>query len=718
MAVQYWVGDFFVDLSRNQITQKERSQTVAPKALAVLTYLAEHQGKVVSYDELFSNVWPDTVVTPNTLQRSIAQLRKLLGEDSKRQSFIKTHAKQGYSLECAVKWQGAEAVTKPKLEVGNAHSGDNAIAILSKPEATSTWATLGFKLMCAFAVVAMLGFIGVNGFSPEQPSKWSIGELRSLTATDNKEFGGGYSPDGRYVVFHRYAADPCINSNIWAKNTETQEEMRLTKDWGNYGAHSFSKDGKRLVFIQSERCDKPVTQKYCYKLLSLDFASALKNPQAPEVLLECKNSKITRPAWLNNNRIAFMQKLSDRWQLSSYSIEDNESTIIYAPHEGNIIDYDYSVTKDLIALTSVRDDDRLYIEMLKPDGQLVSSHPIEYPPEIPNRRLIYPNFTPQAKELIFSTGRQLFTLSYEGQINNISLPIDQPMGSPIFHPNGKQMLVIKGNFDSDIVTIPRAQLGLTPAGQILTQGDNHYAVVERSNLAERHALYQPDGELIAFHSSRSGEGQIWLSDGQRAWQLSRFPIDTFISGFDWADDGSRVLVNANNALVELSLDSEQKDYPFNYPVEKLFQWNDNDNTALLVARIRGVSKFIELDLNSSKFRVVTDKKVNWALRSDDGRLIYSDHLDQFWQPGPAEDRLIERLTDQGSRSQFIIKDDVIYGINEEFQLWSFDLNETTFTVLGNMPHNVERLSDINQTDVLFTLRISARKELAELTLAN
>mgnify|MGYP000695125886 CR=1 FL=1 len=104
MALQYWVGDFFVDLSRNQVTQKEQSKTIAPKALAVLTYLAENQGRVVSYDELFDKVWPDTVVTPNTLQRSIAQLRKVLGEDSKVQSYIKTHAKQGYSLECDVRW--------------------------------------------------------------------------------------------------------------------------------------------------------------------------------------------------------------------------------------------------------------------------------------------------------------------------------------------------------------------------------------------------------------------------------------------------------------------------------------------------------------------------------------------------------------------------------------------------------------------------------------
>ena len=105
MAAQYWVGGFFIDLSRNQITQNNQSQTIAPKALAVLTHLAEHQGKVVGHEELLAKVWPDTVASPNTLQRNIAQLRKALGDDGKVQVYIKTHAKQGYSLECDVRWQ-------------------------------------------------------------------------------------------------------------------------------------------------------------------------------------------------------------------------------------------------------------------------------------------------------------------------------------------------------------------------------------------------------------------------------------------------------------------------------------------------------------------------------------------------------------------------------------------------------------------------------------
>jgi DNA-binding winged helix-turn-helix (wHTH) protein len=336
MAVQYWVGDFFVDLSRNQVTQKEQSQTIAPKALAVLTYLAENKGRVVSYDELFDKVWPDTVVTPNTLQRSIAQLRKVLGADHKLQSYIKTHAKQGYSLECDVRWHDEantqSLVKQEPLLTTNATTSiatdTNTDTEYSKPETKqenvssrveienpspvkTPWSAL--RLISIFVGIVLLGVIGFNTLTPEQPFKLNVGELRSLTTTDNKEFGAIYSPDGEYIVFLRYSEKLCIESNIWAKNIKTQKETQLTKNMARYDSHSFSKDGKTLVFIKTEKCSQPITQKNCYKLMTLDFDKALRAPQSPNLLMECKNSRITKAKGLNNNKVSLIQDLSNRW---------------------------------------------------------------------------------------------------------------------------------------------------------------------------------------------------------------------------------------------------------------------------------------------------------------------------------------------------------------------------------------------------------------------
>jgi len=709
MTAQYWIGGFFIDSSRNQITQNKNSQTIAPKALAVLTYLAENQGKVVSQDALLAKVWKDTTVSPNTLQKNVAQLRKALGDNG--DVYIKTHAKQGYSLECDVRWQKSSFDGDADSDLESADKTDipsnSQFSQSKKPPNRS----LGLRYFLIAIVV--FGIIGYSTFDRRQTPMLSFGELRAVTSTDNGEFASIYSPDGQYVVFHRYSTEGCIN-NIWAKNTKTQKEIQLTQNFDAYGRHSFSKDGKRLVFIKTVDCSEPVNQKKCYQLVSLDFHKALESPQPMQMLLECKNSEIKYPQWLNNNDIALLQKHTDRWQLISYSMSENKSKDIYSVSGGNIIYFDYSVAEDLIALTSVHDDGKYYIETLKPDGQVISSHQIKFPNEIPNFRFIYPNFSSLDNQLIFSTGRQLFTLATDGQITNISLPIDEPMGTPVFHPNGKQMLVIKGHYDSDIVTLPLAELAQI---QSVQKGQNNsQTILERSTLAEDTAIFQPNGKLLAFKSERSGDDQIWIADGQETRQLTNFPMDTYINGMDWAEDGKSILVNAYRELKQVLLDGSEKAFKLDRPVETLFQWDSKNQTALANVIVNGVIKFAEIDLASSKIRIINDKRVNWALKSEDDRIIYTDHMDRFWQPGAIEDQLIEALQDQGSRMQFLLKNNVMYGLNENFELWSYSLNESEFKIIGEMPRTIDNLTDIDETQILATLRITSRKEVAELFL--
>lgn len=715
MAKQYWVGDYFIDLSRNQITQNGQSQTIAPKALAVLTYLAENQGTVVSQDALLDRVWQDTAVTANTLQRSIAQLRKALGEDSKVQFYIKTHAKQGYSLECDVRWHDNHKAVQPKStkekdtkETQPRDAGSGTIIANTPKNASST-----LKPILITAGMIAIGFIGYLHHSSQKTSQLTFDRLRSLTATDDKEFDPTYSPDGQYIVFHRYFDKQCINK-IWAKSLGTQQEVPLTKDWGNYGSHSFSKDGKKLIFLATEACSKPV----CYNLMSLDFEKALTSPQIPDLILQCKNSEIKSPTWLSNNDIALLQKSSNRWKLINYSVRMDRSTDLYNLKEGNLINFAYSWEHNLISVISIHSDGKQYIEMLNPNGKILSSHLIELPQEIPKFRLIFPNFDPLNKQLIFSTGRQLFTLSYDGKVTKISLPFADRMALPEFHPNGRRLLLIKGPYDSDIVLLNLNQIPKVNSLNTQIKAHSAYTSFERSNLGENYAIFQPGGELIAFWSERSGEQQLWISDGNGPQQLTNFPMDTYIRGLDWAEDGQSLLVNANGVLTQVFLNSNQKPFPFEHAVVQLFQWDSKKNSALLLARIKGIIKLVDYDLNHSTIRELSDQNIKWALRSDEGRLIYKDHLNQFWQPGPAEAELIEPLEKQAGKADiFVIKENVIYAINTENRLWSYNLTNGIFKILGEVSEGVDYLTDINQTHVLMTIVVSAKKEVVELSLS-
>ncbi|AOT08113.1 winged helix-turn-helix domain-containing protein [Pseudoalteromonas luteoviolacea] len=708
MAKQYWIGEFFVDLSRNQITQNKQPQLVAPKALAVLTCLAEKQGKVVSQNTLLSEVWPDTIVSPNSLQRSIAQLRKALGDDGKGQIYIKTHSKQGYSLECNVRWQPESQTdlhAKPILP-----ECQNKIGHLEKnndvPTKLLNWRT---TLTFLFITLALSSLIGIRYATSDESQLFSVGEIRALTASDGREFASIYSPDGKYIIFHRFSMEECVN-NIWAKNLETQQEYKLTEDIDSYGTHSFSPDGKQLVFIRTMDCEQPTTQKKCYQLISMDFKKALREPQPMNVLLECKTSEIRLPHWLKNNDIALLHRESTRSQLISYSPKDKQSKVLYQVDNGNIIYYDYSVKDDLFSVISIHKDSKHYVEILDSNGELISSNPIVFTPDSERKKYLVANFSPIENHLIFSTGRQFFTLSYNGEVKNISIPLDQPTFSPNFHPDGERALVIKGNYDSDIAVIPMNHL----RSEQLSVNSH---IIDRSAVAEDTAIAEPIGNLIAFSSNRSGNEQIWLKGNQPLVQLTKFPIDSYISGMHWDERGESILANVNNKLVQVHINGEQQHYTTPHLILELLHWHRASDKVLTFANIRGVQKLTEYDLKTSQFKVVTDKRINWADKTNNGLLVYTDNMDRFWLVDGIDAEPITALDNQGGdNKRFIIKDSTIYGMNNELELWSYNLINQHFNTLGSLPSNTINIDDIDKENVLITVRIASKKEVVEIVL--
>ena len=153
-----------------------------------------------------------------------------------------------------------------------------------------------------------------------------------------------------------------------------------------------------------------------------------------------------------------MQNNSERWKLISYSIDKNKSTDLYDLTGGDLIHFDYSSKEDLIAVISIHNDGLYYIDMLKPDGRIISSHPIIRPQELPKFHNIYPSFEPLNNQLVFSTGKQLFTLSYNGRIEKINLPFSDDLMEPRFHPDGKRLVMIKRMIDNDIVLQPLSEI--------------------------------------------------------------------------------------------------------------------------------------------------------------------------------------------------------------------------------------------------------------------
>jgi len=83
-------------LWRLQETAQDERILLAPKAFAVLRYLVEHAGRLVTQDELLDAVWPETHVQPEVLKSRIFEVRSALGDRPKTPRFIETLPRRGY----------------------------------------------------------------------------------------------------------------------------------------------------------------------------------------------------------------------------------------------------------------------------------------------------------------------------------------------------------------------------------------------------------------------------------------------------------------------------------------------------------------------------------------------------------------------------------------------------------------------------------------------
>jgi len=88
--------DIRLDLATASIWHGTEQMSLRHKTFAVLEYLLQHQGRIVTKQELFDAVWPGVVVTDTVLGVCISELRQAMGDTAKHPKWIKTIYKRGY----------------------------------------------------------------------------------------------------------------------------------------------------------------------------------------------------------------------------------------------------------------------------------------------------------------------------------------------------------------------------------------------------------------------------------------------------------------------------------------------------------------------------------------------------------------------------------------------------------------------------------------------
>jgi TolB-like protein len=95
-------GEVVVDTALRRVLVAGVTRDVEPKSFRLLQFLIEHRDHLVSKEEILAAVWNGTAVSDNALSRAIAQIRKVIGDDSKQPQYLQTVPRVGYRFIASV----------------------------------------------------------------------------------------------------------------------------------------------------------------------------------------------------------------------------------------------------------------------------------------------------------------------------------------------------------------------------------------------------------------------------------------------------------------------------------------------------------------------------------------------------------------------------------------------------------------------------------------
>jgi Tol biopolymer transport system component/DNA-binding winged helix-turn-helix (wHTH) protein len=514
----FYVGDRYVQPALNRISVGDRSTQIEPRIMHVLACLASRPGEVIPRAALIDVVWSKIIVNEEALTHTISQLRRALGDDPKSPRYIETIHKGGYRLIAPV------AKGDPTERAGDAHPAGGGPEEPGPGEGPKR----GPRLLTGIGVFAVLAvLIAIVAFTLQHrrstPSMLSPSLAGTpFTSYPGREICASISPDGTRIAFS-WDADEDHRYDLFVKQRNTESPLRLTDTDGDEYYAAWSPDGSVLAFVYDAEEGVGI-----YTMPSLGGALR-KIIDVPEGCFGLDWS--SDGEWL-----VYTSRPSPRvpWQLFLYSFSAEASQPLTSPPRGFGGDISPAFSPDSESVVFIRGD----------RSGLQDLHIVSVDGGEPRRatfarhRVQGVDWTPDGQHLVFSTGAM-----YAGELRLWRM--DLADGSrewlptrgarprrPSIASRGVGLVYEEQNIQVNILRIAVADARGTESTGV---------PIVASTRNDYEGEYSPDGNRIAFISTRSGSPQLWICDreGGSPRQLTEL-ADAAISGHFWSPDGKSI----------------------------------------------------------------------------------------------------------------------------------------------------------------------------------
>ena len=230
--MRYSFGDYILDTKLEVLFANEQRVNLEPKQYSTLLLLCQHESQIVSREQLLEVIWNGVIVSENTINKHIAGIRKLLGDNAKSPKYIETVPRKGY------RFIGNPVLINNEVEVQpQSIDTDSESKHASELPKANRLLTICLIAVSLFAVV--ISSFWWHQYSPQTE------DIRTLTRMQGDKWSISFFKDDSHIVFINQKENA---SELIIQNIEEQQNQKIKHDFDFISAVA-GNVGEELLYL-------------------------------------------------------------------------------------------------------------------------------------------------------------------------------------------------------------------------------------------------------------------------------------------------------------------------------------------------------------------------------------------------------------------------------------------------------------------------------------
>lgn len=683
-----------------QIGDKDK-QSLQPKFVEVLCYLAEQYPRVIPRNELIEEVWAgNSYVGEKALTNAIWHLRQSLKNDNN--DVIETIRKVGYRLLVEPIWLD-KVVQKPHIT-----NSENKAPLDQFKQ------LLNVKYAAVLLVITFL-IIGFKLQYSDNGHNYSTPQITQITKSPGTELFAAPSPDGRYLVYSW--AQNNSAKNLYMSDTFQPElpAKQLTFDNDKEGLSVWGKEGKYLYFARKGRgkCD----------IIKMNVTS-----QQEKILATCsrRGGYYYLDVSPDNKILAFHGFEAPADTPGIYFIEldkPNAKAVRFScANNCGYSDRDMAFSPDGKSIAVSRRKNRFSENIFLVDLKSKDARQLTTSEE----DIVGLTWQPNNKKLIYAAQRSDVRDGYILDVESLhvdklglegfSYPAIAKASGQLYYQHRKEQYYIAHlALNTDTTTSPFPVI----------QSDFNHLYPDYSSVTKQ----------MVYVSNESGNYELWLanSDGTKRRKLTQ--LEKTIRYPKWSSDGTKIAFLAPTALGDgdriyiFNLSTNTlKEVPSQFTKHNLPTWSFDDSAIITAIYTQEFTDLFKLDIKTGHAERITFDGGRYGVMTDESTLLYTNLKAGLWQRdpySPQSSKPLNKISGDifNARYTWRYYDNKVYfgqSQSDHLQVASYDFIDHTLTPLVRLPlktfEDTSALSLVSeQNKLLFTHALSPQSDIKRLS---